>query len=531
MKKIVSLILALALLMSLVSVAAVAEDGWVTLRVEAYDRSIAGLNIEDCWQLHYAQENFGDPNHIKLVFVPVSRWEEGDLLTTYMYGGTAPDLCLTYNGSLVNQAIQDEAIWQLDDLIAQYGTNLKAFIGDELMTYGQQDANGDGVKEQWYIPARRISVANVGNFIRKDWLDKLGMEKPTTVEEFEAYLRAAKEANLGGEHTYPMQFDLYEADPLINVKRFTDAWIDFSQVTEEDWFAYSACHEMLPGSKEGYRWLNKIYHEGLMYENFATGDDDMQDAALLNGYFGFFSMQPDQPWRVDKNYSLELEKVVPGASWVTVNCFDNKSLGGKHLHDLYQANGLSIIIPKTASEEVAIAAVKYMDWMAIPENMYMMQNGIEGINYESKNEDGLPIGVKNQDETPDDHKLHAGDICFISNGLYFGSDELNAAGLALAFDPKFKEDIIASYADAYSDAWTQSGFTVTIQASTDFDAMVKSKQGEFLTKVMEASAEDFDAVYDAAVQDILNVGAADIIAECRQAYLDGNYRGTFPGNN
>lgn len=101
MKKILALVLALALLATLGITSAFAEDGWITLRVETYDREIAGLDVTNCWQLKYAQEHFGDPNKIKLEFVSYARWTEGDLLTTALAGGTAPDICVTYNGGLV----------------------------------------------------------------------------------------------------------------------------------------------------------------------------------------------------------------------------------------------------------------------------------------------------------------------------------------------------------------------------------------------------------------------------------------------
>ena len=526
MKKALAILLTLALLLGMTGVAL--ADDWITLRVETYDREITGLDVTDCWQLHYAQEHCGDPNHIKLEFVSYARWTEGDLLTNALAGGTAPDICVTYNGSLVQQCIDDEGIWQLDDLLNEYGPNLKAFLGEELLGYGQSDHDGDGVKEQWYIPARRISRANVGNFIRNDFLEKLGMEKPTTVEELTEYLRQVKAQNLGGENTVPFSFGIYDPDPLYNVRRFTDAWVDFSQVTEEDWFAYARNPEMLPGSKEGFRWLNTLYHEGLIPEGFATNDDLATDTALTQGYNGFFSMQPDQPWRTDKNYEIELEKAVPGASWTTVNPFFNASLG-KYLHDMYAPAGLSVIIPKTASEEVAIAAIKYMDWMAIPENMFAMQNGIEGINYEGLTEDGIPYGVKSADAVPDENKMHAGDICFISNGLCYGDDAKNAAALALPF-AGYEDEVVASYADSLTDAWTQISFTETVQAETDYGATVKSKQGEFLAAVVSCDADQFDAVYDAGIQDILNSGAQEMIDEFRQAYKDGNYRGVFPGN-
>lgn len=529
MKKTLAILLALAMLLGLASVA-IAEDDWITLRVETFDREITGLNVADCWQLHYAQEHFGDPNHIKLEFVSYARWTEGDLLTTALAGGTAPDICVTYNGGLVQQCIDDEGIWQLDDMVNEYGANLKAFLGDELLAYGQRDHDGDGAFEQWYIPARRISRANVGNFIREDWLTALNMEKPTNIEEFTAYLRAAKEAQLAGENTVPYNFDLYEADPMFNARRVSDAFVDFSQVTEEDWFAYARNPEMLPGAKEGFRWLNTLYNEGLIPETFAlTDNDQLNDTSRIQGYNGFFSEQPDQPWRTDKNLEVEMEKNVEGARWVTVNCFQNESLGGKCLHDIYSPAGLSIIIPKTTDEEVAIAAIKYLDWMAIPENMFAMQNGTEGINYEGLTEDGIPYGVKSADDVPDENKMHAGDICFISNGLCYGDDEKNSAALVLPF-AGYEEDVLASYADAMSDAWTQVSFPVAIQAETDYGATVKSKQAEFLAAVVSCAPEDFDATYDQYIQEILDSGASEMIEAFRAAYQEGNYRGTFPGN-
>ena len=234
MKKILAILLALVLALGMFG-AVSAEEDWITLRVECFDREITGLDVTDCWQLHYAQENFGDPNHIKLEFVSFARWTEGDLLTNALAGGTAPDLCMTYGGALVQQCIDKEGIWQLDELIEEYAPNLVAFIGEELLSYGQSDHDGDGVKEQWFIPARRLSVANVGNFIRADWLEALGMEKPTTVDEFTDYLRAAKAAQLAGENTMPFSFGIYAPNPMFNVRRFTDAFVNFDEVTEEDW--------------------------------------------------------------------------------------------------------------------------------------------------------------------------------------------------------------------------------------------------------------------------------------------------------
>ncbi|MBQ4451537.1 MAG: hypothetical protein II912_04115, partial [Clostridia bacterium] len=138
-------------------------------------------------------------------------------------------------------------------------------------------------------------------------------------------------------------------------------------------------------------------------------------------------------------------------------------------------------------------------------------------------------GVKSADAVPNENKMHAGDICFISNGLFYGDAAKNSAALALPF-AGYEQDVVDSYVDSLTDAWTQISFTVTVQADTDYNATVKSKQGEFLAAVVSCAEEDFDAVFDAGIEEILASGAAQMIEGFREAYEAGNYRGIFPGN-
>ncbi|MBQ3080610.1 MAG: hypothetical protein IJC48_11540 [Clostridia bacterium] len=531
MRKILTFVLALVLVFGCMSFTAFAEaDYALTLRVEVFDRSIAGLNIEDCWQLRYAQEKFGDPNGIKLEFVPVSRWEEGDILTTQISGQTAADICVTYNGDLVNSLIADDGVKVLDDLIAEYGQNIVAFLGENLLSYGAQDHDNDGVKDQFTIPARRISVVNQGAFVRSDWLAELGMEEPTSIDELEEYLYAAKDANLGGEMTIPFSYAIFESNPMFAMRYYISAFLNFSEISEEDWFAYKDNPEMLPGAKEAFQLFNKWYHDGILYENFAVDTDStIGDTYMTQGYFGYFLQQYDQPWRTDKNYQSEMAKNVEGAEWIPVNAWAN-IYDGKTYHDNYDAAGLTVFIPGWVSDEVAAAAIKYLDWMCQPENMFALQNGTEGINYAGLNEDGLPIGAVTTENVPDENKLHAGDVAFMANGYYFGDDAKNAAYVALSF-PGYEDVVARSVIYSNTDAWTQISFTVPIEAATDYSATVITKQNELIAQTISCDPANFDAVWDEYIQAILDAGADKVIEAYRQAYLDGNYRGTFPGAN
>ena len=525
MKKTLAIILALVLTLGLCA-SALADDSWPTLRVEVFDRDTAGLDVANGWQHKYAQEHFGDPNQINIEFVGYARWggEEG-LIAADLNAHIAPDICITYNNNkIVDQYIDYEGLWQLNDLLDEYGPNLKAFLteeGDELINLGQRD----GV--QWFLNARRISRANVGFFIREDWLKALGMEEPTSIEELTAYLEAAQEAKLGGDNTVAFSFGIYESDPMFNVRRITDAFVDFSQVTEEDWFAYSKSPELLPGAKEGFRWLNKLYNEGIISESFALSDDAATDTAMVMGNIGFFNGQPDQPWRTDKNYQKELEKNVEGGHWVSCSPFVNESLG-KALRDIYTPAGLLIFIPKDSDEEHAVMAVKYLDWLATPENLFAMQNGEEGVNYESLDENGVPVGVKGNDDLPDSNKIHAGDIAFISNGLYYGSAEKNENALVAQFEG-YEDDVREAYKDSLTDTWTQIGWTQTIDAVTDNEGTMRGEEAKFIAAVVSCSPEEFDAVYDAGIEAIKAAGADAIVEALREQYQAGNYTGTYPG--
>lgn len=527
MKKILSLVMALALILGCMSVPAMAADKQITLRVEVFDRSIAGLNIEDCMQLRYVQEHFGDPNGIKVVFVPVSRWDEGELLTKDLAGKTAADICVTYNGALVNQYIDMGGILQLDEYIEQYGQNIKAFLGENLLGYGAFDTDGDGVKEQYTIPARRISVANQGAFIRADWLKALNKEVPTNLQEFEDYLYAAKEANLGGQMTIPFSYAIFKSNPMFGMRHYINMFVDFSKLTEEEWVAHKDNPEMLPGAKEWFKKMNQWVHDGIVYENFAVDTDGtLSDTYMTQGYMGYFLQQWDQPWRIDKNYQTEMANNVEGAEWIPVNCFANQ-YSGKTLHDKYDAAGLSVFIPGWVKEETAIAAIKYLDWMCQPENMFALQNGVEGINYLDVNEDGIPVQQQANDAVPDEYKMHAGDVCFMANGLFYGSDEKNAAAASLSY-PGYESLAAQSMVYSLTDAWTQLSFTVAIEEEADYQATVISKQNELIAQVLSCDPADFDKVWDEYIKAILDSGAEELIAAYRQAYKDGNWRGSFP---
>lgn len=520
MKRILSVFLTLCLLLCSVSACALAEEDWLTLRVEVFDRSTAGLNLEDCMQLHYIQENFGNPNHVKVEFVPISRWSETEILNTQLAGGTAPDICMTYDSALVQSFIDMDGLYPMDDLLAEYGQNLTKFLGENVLQFGRKGEAGQ--ETQWYVCARRISVARSGGLIRGDWLEKLQMERPTTIDEWVDYLYAAKAANLGGEQTVPFVLKTVPEAPTFSIDILVDAMIDWDQVTKEQYF--SQYKVQLPGAKEAYRLLNKLYNDGLINESFAIDNGDIRDLAMNQGYAGYYCEAPTQVFGINSGYQYELTQNVPDGYWVAVNCFKDKF--DRTLHEVYDANGMCIFIPSWVSDETAVAAMKYLDWMSLPENRFFLAFGEEGINYMYKSEEGFPM-ERQGNAVADEYKM-SGDVLFISNGTSFDDPELDTRYQSIPY-VGYEDRVAEALSMANIDTYRPITYTVTIQAEADYGLTVKTKLSELLANALTCAPENFDTVYDNGVAEILNNGGAEVVAEKLAAYQNGAYRGDYPG--
>ncbi|NLM28475.1 MAG: ABC transporter substrate-binding protein, partial [Clostridiaceae bacterium] len=103
----------------------------VELRVEVFDRGTPGQTpVDNNYWTKWIQENFGDPNNIKVTFVPCPRSQEVDTLNVWMATGDAPDICLTYDVATVYNYYKEGGLSDLTDALNQYGAQLKQYLGD-----------------------------------------------------------------------------------------------------------------------------------------------------------------------------------------------------------------------------------------------------------------------------------------------------------------------------------------------------------------------------------------------------------------
>lgn len=122
-----------------------------------------------------------------------------------------------------------------------------------------------------------------GLWVRQDWVDELGMDLPTTMDDWDVLLRAMKkeyDAVLGNE-----------------IKLWYGVATNYQFVG-----AYEAAYEFFhidgkakygpiePGYKQWLAKMNEWYEEGLIDPDFATRDGSSYDANMANGTYGAFGM-------------------------------------------------------------------------------------------------------------------------------------------------------------------------------------------------------------------------------------------------
>ncbi|MFM9279668.1 extracellular solute-binding protein [Paenibacillus jiagnxiensis] len=484
------------------------------MRVEMFDRGNAPAGagpVTDNFWTQWIQENFGDPNNIKMEFVPVPRNQEVDKLNVLIATGDAPDIVFTYSNNTVYSYAKDGGLTDLGPIIDEYGSNLKEFLGEEVLKYGI--ING----VQYTILAKRPLQHMQASYIRKDWLDKLGLPVPTTTEQFYDTLKAFKEKDPGqvGSKLIPYDFsEIYSsaiASPATLISSFNDS------VSEEDFYALSPALNtpelMRPGYKEGVRFVNQLNAEGLINSNFALDKDGKKfESDVANGYVGAFTALAAHPSLLGTGQVFDtLKQNVPGAEYVAMDPFTDKE--GKTPKMMYDPIGMHIMIPKSSKH--AAEAVKYLDWMAQQDILFTLQNGIEGQHYTLEN--GYPKAI-----TTDEAKktfYNNQDIAIISNGKDFGSLEKNIEAAGYQF-PGYEEIAMQPIRYALKDGYTYPYFNRPIDSEIKYGTTLISKATETVVKSIVASRDQFNSIYDAGVNEYLKLGGQAVMDERRAAYQD-----------
>lgn len=485
----------------------------VTLKVEIFDRGNTPkpYTITDSYLTRYIQDNFGTPNNIKMEFVPVPRSEEIKKLNVLMAsGGNVPDIVFTYDTPTFNRYAEQGGLTELTDLINEHGPNLKEFLDEDAMSYGQY------MGKQFAVPGKRAFLGKYSSFIRTDWLEKLGMDVPQTTDELYEVLKAFKEKDPGetGGKVIPfgMTIEPAQYDPLI--WSFIQPTTDEQKYTQLQKLGANDYPTLLPGFKDALQFFNKLYNEGLISRDFSLDEDKKQlTQDVTNGLTGFLTEDYPNLYYADGTYDTLL-KNQPDAKLEPIDPFTNSE--GKRAKPEYAPNGMYIMIPKTSSH--AVEAIKYLNWMADPANLLALQNGVEGENYEMV--DGIPVMKTDAPQDVIDRLYNSGDIAIIANGNFVGDEAQNREKLTTNFPEKFQDLHRNAVEIAATDTFKPVNFDRPIEAEAKYGTNLQAKYEEMIVKTAMAKPEDFEKVFEATMKDYMVSGGQAILDERTKVYQE-----------
>lgn len=277
------------------------------------------------------------------------------------------------------KAILDKKIIKLNDLIDKYAPNLKKLLAahpdwkkqistDEGSIYAFPFLRGDDKVRVFFGPS-----------IRQDWLDKLGLKMPTTIDEWYTVLKAFKEKDPNGNgkaDEIPIYLDknLFSTDAP-----FLGAWgINYSFYQDGGTVKYGPIQ---PEYKEFLATMNKWYKEGLLDKDFAAPNDKLFDNKMTTNLLGatasfngggigkFAGLMKDK----DPKFDLE------AAPYPVLKAGDKAIWGQKD----FAYNGVGAAI--SAVNKNPIETVKWLDYAYGEKGDLLFNYGVEGTSYKMEN--------------------------------------------------------------------------------------------------------------------------------------------------
>ena len=479
----------------------------VTITVELFDRSNApeGSTITDNRWTRYVNEQMNKVG-ITVEFVPVPRWDEVEKMQTMVAGQTAPDITLTYTYAYAEDYFNQGGIWDLSEFIdgEDQAKNIKAYIGDETLNIGRNEDNA-----LYGIVARRATTAKSNLFVRKDWLDALGLSVPTTPDELYTVLDKIVHENPDGRtDVYAIIWNRWNLR-----KAFSKIAGDYKEnniaSTEESIQDYYDA-----GMYDYYKYMNKLYNAGILHPEYYTLSEDNFKSLFVTGSVGFMEYSVNANVDVLRGSLLKtLQENIPTADVVSIEPLKNVN-DGKQYSAAYASGGLIAFCPKTASEEKVEACMTYLDWMCSKDGGFVLYHGFEGEHFEFDGD--IPI-VKDAEYNAKDKDWIRTDIFLTGNQGYFATvDDFNACTSKEA--PGYEKYVVENYENALVGTVDHDS-VYTSPSTSDHIADLTSVYDEYKTAVITCTPDAFDATWEEYMDELKKVGVEQIIEE-RKAYFE-----------
>ena len=398
----------------------------------------------------------------------------------------------------------------LNDLIDEYAPDIKKILDENPDVKGAITAEDGNI---YQIPFMFSDLVSEAYFIRQDWLDKVGMEIPTTVDELHDVLKAFldQDANGNGERDEIGYFsrvsvvDENKLEGLLPLFGINDYW----HLNKEGKVAIGL---YTPEYKEAIKQVSQWYAEGLIDPEVFTRGGNARDILFPENNGGLI-----HDWIPSTSgYNKTVPEKVPG--FKLVGMLPPTDINGDQWEfasrDKLTGAGWAI----SSQNEHPVESIKYMNFWFTETGRRLKTYGVEGVTYNMV--DGKPVytdEILNSDQAINVQIMDMGgmleDMAYLHDASYeeFAMDEegkktlemYEEAGVvnkcyprlpALSFTDEENDLILAKYPACRTymleqlQKWTFDGSTI----DQEFDGYMETLKNMGMDEVVAA----YQAAYD-----------------------------------
>lgn len=461
-------------------------------------------------------QEFAKRTNVKLEFVTVPDKNYDEKFSVVIASRNLPDLMRTNLDNAKRFGIEG-AFLPLEDLIDKYTKSLKKLLTKDM----RKDLRaGDG--KIYCIPQLEADLISVGWVVRGDWLEKLGMKEPETLDDLYKVLVAFRDKDLDGngvKDTIPLTSNNVGGTigPVVQVTAL--CFGTRYEKRETPWNIERGKMVYTPTSprfKEMLMWLNKLYKEDLLDKEFGTQPINPFHEKVTNGKAGAFTQ-----WIAKADLLNTMNQggknPIPGFNLIVI--VPPKGPHGDRAIETSTPARYGQSVALASSIKDPVLAIKYFDYRYSDEGTLLNQYGIEGVTFNYVNGKPRHIDSILNDKSGRIPKT----VCAQDYGMSLPNNAMRAIIIPEFILPARREGYakLAKVRGIYLPPLPILAYTPEEQKRVGtLMATIMTRQEEYMYKFITGQL-DFATDWDGFVQTMSKLGVTEVMQIVNAAYKRG----------
>ncbi|WP_020619237.1 extracellular solute-binding protein [Paenibacillus daejeonensis] len=350
---------------------------------------MGGPKTPDSWVETALEENLSAhlqrPVDLENLFLP--GWSDFKTKINLMMGDRKSMPDLLWHSDMekeYNSWIQAGVLVDLVPFLQQHGKNILNYYTEDTLFYSWDDG------QLFRIPGDVAELGSMTTMLRKDWLDALNLEEPTTLDEYISVLRAFTNEDPDGNGLHDTFGFVGDHDWRAFAPFFYPNGVDVEQfiVQEDGSVKFGAT---MPAVKETLKILQELYAEGVIDPRMVTPNSNTGDlfaeGKVGSLYYWISFLNEAHPKQ------MSFKEINPDGQYVALEPMQGKD--GFQADVPTDGKGWSFVSVTDAADEPD-AVVQVLDRMASVEVNTLIKFGLEGEHYTF--EEGVFKSLINEDQ-------------------------------------------------------------------------------------------------------------------------------------